>query len=631
MLERTYPLLHSLVVISIAGACTADRAAFDLGTGGGFDGGGLQDAGADARACAFGQIICDGNVAKVCDGQGTFVHVLLCTSGCKDGIGCVTCVPNTGVCSAMSGMAAVCNSSGTGISTFACDGLGMSCEPDGCRGVCSPTTLGTSNVGCDFWPTVTANSVWGPDSGTMAPDSFHFGVLIGNTSATDRADITITGPQPPMIPPLQPREVRAVVLPWVPELKGSDWRTPYQPVGMTESVNKLNGAYHIVSNQPIVAYQFSPLEGTIAASNGCPAIPAGRNNCYSYSADASLLIPGHALSGNYVVTGFHALHQDPSPPWNPSKLNMGDSIAITATQATTVELDLRPGQSVLAWPASPHLAPGQAAKFPMNAGQVLELFTPGMSQDETLSGSVISAAGKLQVLSGVGCASIPPDPSYCGHVEDTVVPLEALGKDYVVPVLSGPGPTGARLAHTIRIQSISDGTAVTFEPTMQTGVTLAKGEVVEIANVKVDVRISSTVPFAVTQFIAGRPNAPDELSIGGPSQVTVAPSSQFRTSYSFAASPSYDANFASIVGPTGASVSVDGQNVPLDIAVGASGMSVGRAVLRQNDHLHSLTADKPVGVVVYGFSPYASYAYAGGLDLRRGAQVSAPPPPSDRD
>jgi hypothetical protein len=60
-------------------------------------------------------------------------------------------------------------------------------------------------------------------------------------------------------------------------------------------------------------------------------------------------------------------------------------------------------------------------------------------------------------------------------------------------------------------------------------------------------------------------------------------------------------------------------------------MSVGRVVLRQNDHLHVVTADKPVGVVVYGYSPYASYAYAGGLDLRRGALVSALPPPTDRD
>jgi hypothetical protein len=338
-----------------------------------------------------------------------------------------------------------------------------------------------SNVGCDFWPTVSANSVWGPNLG------FHFGVLLGNTSATDKADITITGPAPMPIPvTLQPREVQAVALPWVPELKGSDWRTPYQPVGPTESVNKLNGAYHIVSNQPIVAYQFSPLEGTIAASNGCPAIPAGRNSCYSYSADASLLIPGHALSGNYVVTGFHAVHQDAFPYSTASKLNMGDFIAITATQATTVELDLRPGQTVLAWPDSPRLAPGQAAKFSMNAGQVLQLFTPGMSPDETLSGSVISAAGGLQVLSGVGCASIPLDPSYCSHVEDPVLPLEALGKEYVVPVLSGPGPMGPRFAHTIRVQSISDGTAITFEPTMLTGVTLAKGEVVEIPNVKID-------------------------------------------------------------------------------------------------------------------------------------------------
>jgi hypothetical protein len=150
---------------------------------------------------------------------------------------------------------------------------------------------------------------------------------------------------------------------------------------------------------------------------------------------------------------------------------------------------------------------------------------------------------------------------------------------------------------------------------MQNGVTLAKGEVLEVPNLTSDIRITSTGPFAVTQFVYGRSKG-DDLTIGGPSQVTLPPSSQFRTSYAFAAPSTYDQSYAAIMGPTGAAVSLDGQKVPLDNAVGASGMSVGRAALKQNDRVHVVQADKPVGVVVYGYSPYASYAYAGGLDLR---------------
>jgi hypothetical protein len=223
----------------------------------------------------------------------------------------------------------------------------------------------------------------------------------------------------------------------------------------------------------------------------------------------------------------------------------------------------------------------------------------------------------------MGCASIPNDPAHCSHLEDPVLPVDALGKDYVVPVMSGA--SGGKYGHTIRVQSISDTTAITFEPTMLTGVTLNRGEVVEVDNVMVDVRISSTTPFAVTQFVNGRSKAvPDGLNVGGPNQIAIPPVSQFRTSYSFAASPDYDTAFASIVAPTGAMVSLDGKPVPAAsfLPVGASGMSVARVALTNNDKVHTLTADKAVGLVVYGFTPYASYAYAGGLDLKRAAPVA---------
>jgi hypothetical protein len=269
------------------------------------------------------------------------------------------------------------------------------------------------------------------------------------------------------------------------------------------------------------------------------------------------------------------------------------------------------------------LLPGQPAMFSMIPGQVVQLFTPGKSLDETLSGSEISSGGKpIQVLSGVACASIPFDPARCGHIEDHVLPVETLGKDYVVPSLYDV--SGSRIAHTIRVQSISDATAVTFEPTMLTGVTLARGEVVEIPNVLVDVRVSSSVPFAVTQFVNSRSKASqNDLVLGGPIQISATPSSQFRTKHSFAASPQYDANFVSVTAPTGAMVSLDGQAIAPEIfmAVGASGMSVARAPLTKNDRVHVVAADKPVGVLVYGYAPYASYAYAGSLDLRRAAPM----------
>jgi IgGFc binding protein len=290
-----------------------------------------------------------------------------------------------------------------------------------------------------------------------------------------------------------------------------------------------------------------------------------------------------------------------------------------------VTLNLRKDQSVLGWADVPNPVAGQAAMFSLGLGQVLQIFTPGASTEDTLSGAEIVASAPLQALSGAGCASIPLDPTRCGHVEDVVLPTETLGKEYVVPVLRSA--SGARLPHTIRVQSISEETPVTFEPTMLTGVTLGRGEVVEIANATADLHISSTVPFAVNQYVQARSNAvPDALNVGGPSQVSLPAISQFKMAYIFAASPSFEANFASIVAPTGASVTLDGQMISaaLFVAVGASGMSVAQVALAQNDRVHLLSSDKNVGLVVYGYAPYASYAYTGGLDLSRPPMAPAP-------
>jgi hypothetical protein len=629
MLERTYPFFYFWAGALFVCGCAVNRVEADSASSGVGGSLGTSDAGADGPVCAYGQIICDGNVEKVCDGKGAFAHTIPCTSECKDGQGCVSCVPNTGACDPASKLATLCDSAGEYTATFPCNDPNT-CDADGCHGVCAPSTLGTGNVGCDFWSTVTTNSVWQANRNAWGA-GLHFGVVVGNVSATDPASITIdTADKRSIAVTLMPREVQAVNLTWVPDLKGPDWQTPWEPASSTESVSVPLGAHHIKSNLPIVAYQFSPIEGTVAYIDGCPTVPNTPTGCFSYSTDASLLLPWHALfASSYATTGYHALHQDPFPPSMPSsQLDMGDFLSITAAEDNTyVTVTLPANQTVLPWSGGTPFVSGQALPV-MNAGDVVQLVTPGKSADETLSGTEILSGGKpVHVLSGLGCASIPVDPTHCGHMEDVVFPKEAFGKEYIVPVLHGPPDDPAstkpppQIAHTIRVQAITDGTAITFEPSMLTGVTLGRGEVLEMPNVTADVRISSTVPFGVTQFVDGRGSAyPNGFAVGGPSQVSAVPISQFQTSYDFAASPKFDYNYVSILAPTAATVTIDDQPLASSQfkAVGSSGMSVAHVDLKLNDHLHSVKADKPVGIVVYGYARYASYAYPGGLDLKHG-------------
>jgi hypothetical protein len=641
MLDRTTPFF-SLIAVLLAAACSGDRSelANDAsGAGGSSIPVITVEAGADAAVCAFGQIVCEGDTAKTCDGKGGFMATKQCGTQCSDGIGCVQCMPNAGRCAF--NLAKVCDPSGTQEVNFVCNGPGMECTADGCTGVCSPTTLGMSYRGCEFWPTVTANSVWS-DRTHLGSGGFHFGVLLGNDSDKTTAHVVITLADKKWELDVAPGQVAKEMLDWVPELKGADWDTPFIPSGPTQSVNKINAAYHVVSNSPIIAYQFSAMEGRLGDNTGCPMLPGTGGGCYSYSNDASLLIPAHALSSNYVVSGYHAWHSDHFSQSSSGKLNMGDFVAITATtHIDAVTITLAPNQGVLPWGTGlPRFGVGESTTFPMEAGQVVQLFTPGATENETLAGTVISAKSNrasdvftpLQVISGMGCASIPEDASPCGHVEDPVLPLEMLGKDYVVPYVvstekfNAPAPVAQ--PQTIRIQAISDGTALTFEPTKYNAVTLNKGEVLELPNVVDDLRVTSTTPFAVTQFLNGRGDftkaTVDGKNVGGPSQLSVPPTTQFRTDYSFIASPLYDSSYVSIVAPTGTAVTLDTQPIPAQsfAAVGATGMSVTRQQLKDNDKVHLLHSDKPVGIFIFGYNPYSNYLYAGGFDLKRSSAAT---------
>src|SRR5262249_38663020 len=149
---------------------------------------------------------------------------------------------------------------------------------------------GTSNVGCEFWPTVTANNVWANKN--QGP--FHFGVLLGNVSATDPVEVTINGPNgaQALNPPLAAGEARAVPLDWILDLKGPDWTLPFAPIGPTQSVKKLDAAYRVRSSGPIVAYQWSALEPSATGSQAaCPRLAFDRDGCHAYSTEASILLP----------------------------------------------------------------------------------------------------------------------------------------------------------------------------------------------------------------------------------------------------------------------------------------------------------------------------------------------------
>jgi hypothetical protein len=500
--------------------------------------------------------------------------------------------------------------------------------PDGDPVTCQQAAEGKTYVGCDFWPTVIPNNVW---------NIFDFTVVVANTGA-EPADVTVTlGAQQITTDQVPPNGLKKIFLPWVPALKGpeADCQGTAKPV--TTSIIAPQAAYHLVTSRPVTVYQFNALEYRGAGGppgkdwsqcpggpNPCmiiPGFPLPPVGCYSYSNDASLLLPSSALTGNYSVAGIKG--------WAPA--NMGGYFAVTGVQDGT-QVDVRisaTGQMQAAGSQLPATGPGGIVSFSLNAADVMLLMGSATSD---LSGSVVSATKPVQVIAGIPCTQMPDGSQACDHVEESVFPAETLGQHYFVTVPTGPHDQP--LGHVVRIYGTFDGTALTYPSgAAPAGApqSIGAGQVVDLGNVTQSFEIEGSQPFTVASFQLSAqladPGAVAPNQLGDPAMSLATAVEQYRTKYVFLAPDDYTTNYVDIIQPLGVSVLVDGSPAPAAVAIGSSSFGVSRAKLGPGANgAHLLIADQAVGIQVLGYGNFTSYQYPGGLNLK----LIAPPPPPIR-
>lgn len=482
---------------------------------------------------------------------------------------------------------------------------------------CEEAQQRRSYVGCDYWPTVTANVV---------KNVFDYAVVVSNTNKAP-ANVTVTGPNGfTTTATVAPGSLEKIYLPWVAALKGKEVDSVGQAEALANSVVARGGAYHLVSSVPVVVTQFNALEYKGQGGPPGKSWSGCGGNCFSYSNDASLLLPSTAWTGNYRVTG--VLGWSNGMPGKPD--TMGGYIVVTAAKdGTNVTVFGGAKAKVLASSDGQIAAtePNGSVTLQLNAGDVAEIATPpGKAYD--MSGSLVQASGPVQVLTGIPCTNVPQDKNYCDHVEESVVPAEALGKQYAVttPIR----PTGGTGAHVVRFYGNRDGTTLEYLPGRPQGcpTSLNAGEVAECGPLDLDFVVKGSQEFGVSSFQVGSTyySPDDQAAPGDPAQTSYASTEQFRTSYVFLAPNDYDKSYGVVVGPPDANPVVDGQALtdatPLAAGLVVWGVDLGGG---QNG-AHTLTSQKPVGLQVMGYGAYTSYGYPGGLDLR----LIAPPPPPPR-
>jgi hypothetical protein len=387
-------------------------------------------------------------------------------------------------------------------------------------------------------------------------------------------------------------------------------------------------AYRVVSDAPIVAYQYNSDDLNGSAS----------------SSGASVLLPKATLGRKYYLLTWP--QPDPASSFNLTGADIARSSADIVGTADATTVTVRSSTHIIMGAGVPAMNPGDQHTFSLNEGDVLQLET--LSTGDDLTGTYVEADKPLAVFAGGECAvNLAPGTAdgYCDHIEEQILPLVAWGKNYVAPRViaqensdgcDGSGtPATACPPSRWRVLASVDGTTVTFSApsgvTLQYGgspspVMLDAGEFIEVlalgsASAPGDFFVSADQAILVMQ-----------LSGGEATMTTAIPVEQYLASYLFEATDYFCSN-VTIVRRQGAIVQVNGMT-PSDslFTPAGGGYQVARLPLNQmscgvGQATGAVTpynvraqagaegTSSPVGIIVSGMDLNCSYAYVGGLNV----------------
>lgn len=590
-----------------------------------------RDAGppAECRGVVAGQTVCEGTSAITCDEGGQIASRVECADSgqlCVAGVGCVVCAPGTIRCDGETVLR--CTADGTAETRGeTCDAAaGMRCSPGGCAALCTQAETERSYLGCEYLAVPTSNS--------ELDGIFTFAIAVANPQLVPAVVTIGRGEAFSRTVIVAPGALEIITLPWVEALRRP---AAVVPEGFVyASARVADGSYRIRSDVPITVHQFNPL--SYLALDDCadgfdPAPSDGQ--CNSYTNDASLLLPVHALTGSYLVMS-RATHYLVTPTGTGGSPGF---VAIANTEDTPATVTVRTRAHVLAsgdGTIEAH-APGDDFELTIAPGEVVELLTaipascpstlepdPATSEvlycdtgtDYDLTGSEIVSSHRLAVFGGHNCAFVPYDKWACDHLEEQLFPAEVLGTSVVSPL----GYQQRGEPNLLRVVSASDGNVITFSPAPEDGletITLGRGEHVEVTTSR-PTRVTGTGPILAARFFVGQDynglGTSSSGAPGDPSMGLLVPDVQWRNQYVFLAPDTYSAAYLDVIAAVGARVELDGQVI--GTLREASGTSVTTATISIRPGVHRLTSSLPVGAHVYGYGSYTSYLAPGGLDLR---------------
>ena len=494
-----------------------------------------------------------------------------------------------------------------------CDELeGESCRGGFCVNACEAAAAAQSYVGCEYWPTVTPNFV-------DDPTRYRFAVVVANTGPVEARVRVERGAETVAEVTVPPEGVQEIILPWVEALLGAG------ASDATSNVLLADGAYRLVSTQPVSAYQFSPFEDRVGERP-------------SYSNDASLLLPTSALGRDYRVVA-HASHllaqgiRETLDPANPSSYPGSPAFfTVVGTEDGTSVTVRAHGRTQPGPGTDTALVEGDERTYTLDRGDVLLVLSKLWFFDEAecvqpegggggcssrltdLTGTEIESTAPVAVFGGHRCVDLPREWLFCDHLEEQMVPVSAWG---VRAVGVSSHPIVPEETSIFRIVSASNGNHVEVSPASLGSFDLDDGDFVDL-ELAGGIEVRGTGRLQLVQYeTSGQRTSivfgSEPIATGDPSMALVVPVEQQRRDYVFLAPSTFEQSFVLVAAPMDAQPMLDGVVVPALTPIEGSGYGWVRVPLGAG--AHRMIGASPFGITVQGVAPACSYMFPGGLDV----------------
>ncbi len=304
--------------------------------------------------------------------------------------------------------------------------------------------------------------------------------------------------------------------------------------------------------------------------------------------DATVIYPTPALGDKYMV-----LNMTGSPG------DWGDEVLIVATQNNT-QIQITP--SVTTTGGKPA---GVPTIITLNQGETYQLLhTPGGAD---LSGTIIESVNPGQcvpfaVFSGSNCINIGGCTA-CDHLYEQLLPLNALGKEYILVPLAGKSQTWYRVLGTV------NGTQISINGGAP--INLNAGQVYQFNN-NVPSYLNATQPVMVMQYSQG--GSCD--GTGDPFQILMYPVEQSIDNITFNAfqTPIINTYWVNIVVKTSSlpNITLDGNNIAAQFNPVPSNPLYSYARVNVTQANHTLICPGGLLAYVYGWGSYESFGYCAG-------------------